>query len=423
MAIFDGWFGLDAFFGRRAKLTEPDARAAAEIDQFGRPVTPDTALRLATVWACVRLLSESIGTLPLGLYFKAKDGSRQTATDNPLYGLLHDSPNADQSAVEFWESVVACLTLWGNFYAEKMMMGGRIVALNLIRPDAVTVYRDAYGARRYRWSAVNASFDKGEDEVFHVRGFGVGLDAGLSPIGYARSTLGAAMAADHSAASAFQNGTRPSGFVRYTKGTLTADQRTMVRTQLLDPLTGPGNTARAGILEAGFEWQDVTGGLPPGDLQLLETRGFHVEEICRWFRVPPFMVGHTEKTTSWGTGLEQQMIGFLTFSLRPYLSRIEQAVKKQLIPVADRASIYAEFSLEGLMRADSAGRAALYASAANNGWMTRDEIRGLENLPRLPGGDQLTVQSALVPLDKLGLTPPGAPMGHNGGPVLNPAAE
>ena len=163
----------------------------------------------------------------------------------------------------------------------------------------------------------------------------------------------------------------------------------------------------------------MTGGLPPEDLQLLQTRGFHVEEICRWFRVPPFMVGHTEKSTSWGTGLEQQMIGFLTFSLRPYLSRIEQAVKKQLVPPAEQSTIYAEFNLEGLLRADSAGRAALYASAAQNGWMMRSEIRAKENLPHVDGSDVLTCQSNLVPLDKLGQQTGGPPIGHNGGPALD----
>lgn len=417
MALFDGWFGLDGFFGKRAKLTEPDTRAAAEIDQFGRPVTPDTALRLATVWACVRLLAESIGTLPLGLYTKGSDGSRREAPDHALYTLLHDSPNADQSAVEFWESCVACLALWGNFYANKVRLGARIVALELMRPDMVTVYRDRFGARRYRWVRVGGTTDLGEDEVFHVRGFGVGLDVGLSPIGYARATLGAAMAADRSAANAFQNAVRPSGLL-VAPGKLTPEQRQQLRETVLEPLTGPNNTARAGLLENGFTWNPMSGGLPPEDLQLLQTRGFHVEEICRWFRVPPFMVGHTEKTTSWGTGLEQQMIGFLTFSLRPYLSRIEQAVKKQLVAVADRATVYAEFNLEGLMRADSTGRAALYASASTNGWMTRNEIRRLENLPAMPGGDDLTVQSALVPIDKLGEAT--APIN---GPPLDPVSK
>lgn len=149
-----------------------------------------------------------------------------------------------------------------------------------------------------------------------------------------------------------------------------------------------------------MEYQPLS--MNPDDAQMLQTRAFHVEEICRWFRVPPFMVGHSEKSTSWGTGLEQQMLGFLTFALRPYLSRIEQGIKKSLLPPAERAKYHAEFSLEGLMRADSAGRAALYASAAQNGWMTRNEIRELENWPPVDGGDELTVQSNLVPISLLG---------------------
>ena len=405
MSIFDGWFGLNNWFGARAKLTEPDARAAAQTLQFGRPITPDTAMQLATVWACVRLLSETIGTLPLGIFTKKADGSRATAPDHVLYSTLHDSPNADQSAVEFWECVVACLCLWGNFYAEKTVnVAGQLTSLMPIPPDRVRVTRDAYGARRYSWTdLLGKSHVAGENEVFHVRGFGIGLDTGLSPIGYARSTLNATIAADKSAMSAFQNGIRPSGVLVAPAGAkLTGDQRDQIRKTILDPLTGPENTARAALIENGFTWAGLTGGLPPEDQQLLETRAFHVEELCRWFRVPPFMVGHTDKSTSWGTGLEQQMIGFLTFSLRPYLSRIEQAVKKQLVPPGEQSTIYAEFNLDGLLRADSAGRAAMYASGAQNGWLMRSEIRAKENLPHVEGSDVLTCQSNLVPLDKLG---------------------
>ena len=382
MAIFDGWFGLNNWFGQRAKLTEPDARAEDQTISRGAPVTPDRAMQMATVWACVRLLSETIGTLPLGVYVKRANGGREVAADHVLYSTLHDSPNADQSAVEFWECVVACLCLWGNFYAEKALDGvGRLAALNLVPPDRMRVSRDLNGARRYSWTdLLGNSHVAGEDAIFHVRGFGIGLDMGLSPVGYARSTLNAAIAADTSATASFQNGVRPTGFLVFDKK-LTPEQRAQARTNIIDPLTGPAATARAGILEQGWTWSTMTGGLPPEDLQLLETRAFHVEEICRWFRVPPFMVGHTEKSTSWGTGLEQQMIGFLTFSLRPYLSRIEQAVQKQLVPPADRATVYAEFNLEGLLRADSTGRAALYSSASQNGWMMRSEIRAKENLP------------------------------------------
>ena len=148
-------------------------------------------------------------------------------------------------------------------------------------------------------------------------------------------------------------------------------------------------------------------GINPKDAQLLESRAFSIEEICRWFRVPPFMVGHAEKSTSWGTGIEQQMIGFLTFTLRPWLTRIEQAINKDLIPLAAQQNTYAEFSIEGLLRADSAARAEYFAKMANNGVMTRDEIREKENLPRKGGNaDVLTVQSAMIPLDQLGQSSP-----------------
>jgi HK97 family phage portal protein len=136
----------------------------------------------------------------------------------------------------------------------------------------------------------------------------------------------------------------------------------------------------------------------PEDAQMLETRKFNIEEICRWFRVPPFMIGHTEKSTSWGTGLEQQMIGFLTFALRPYLTRIEQAIKRSLIPAEERDSVFAEFKVDGLLRADSAARWSTYQIAVMNGIMTRNEVRGLENLPPHDSADDLTVQSQNVPL-------------------------
>lgn len=399
MAVFGrgGWLG-SMFFGaptEQAKLSGPSS------DEKRSPITPDVALQLGAVWSCVRLLSETIGTLPLGVYRKAADGGRESQTDHGLYDLLHDSPNADQTAAEFWEACIACLSLWGNFYAEiDRGAGDRIVALNFLRPDRMQVSRDRNGARTYRYSDPDGRRDYAEADVFHVRGFGLGRDVGLSPISYARKTLGLARDTDTAASSAMRNGTWPGGFL-IVPGKPTREQKKDLRETFIDPITGPSGTARAGILEQGMDWKDAQG-MPPEDLQLLQARSFAVEEICRWFRVPPFMVGHTEKSSSWGTGLEQQMIGFLTFSLRPYLTRIEQAVKKQLIKPSERKSIYAEFNLDGLMRADSAGRAALYSTFAQNGISTRNEIRARENMPKAEGGDVLTVQSNLVPLDQLG---------------------
>lgn len=390
------WFG--SFWRPRRRNEAEPPRLSSDPE---RAVTIDSTLQNDTAWSCVRLLSETIGTLPLGVYRKKDGGSRISASEHWLYGLLHDSPNADMTAAEFWEAAVACLCLWGNFYAEIIRNASmEIVALNFLPPDRVKVRRDEDGARIYAFIDGGKRRDIREEHIFHIRGFGAGGDVGLSPIGYARKTLALAMDTNEAVGAAMRNAVRPTGFL-IVPGKPTKEQQLELRETFIDPITGPNATARAGVLPQGIDWKDVKG-MPPEDLQLLQARGFNVETICRWFRVPPFMIGHTEKTTSWGTGLEQQMIGFLTFSLRPYLTRIEQAVKKQLVPVAERKAIYAEFVLDGLMRADSAGRAAIWNASAQNGIRTRNEIREKENLPPAPGGDVLTVQSNLIPLDQLG---------------------
>lgn len=398
----------------RAKLSGRDGLSGSR-GYTPREVGPDAAMRLGTVWACIRLLSETIGTLPMGFYKRDAKGGREAASSHPLYSLLHDSPNADQTAAEFWESVVAYLCTSGNFYAEKVVERGRLVALLPFRTGSIAVTRDRNGARVYRHVDGSKTRELSEDQVFHVRGFGFGGDVGLSPISYARDSLGLAIDTEWAARSSSQNGIRGAGFL-IVPGKPTPEQKKGIRETFIDPMVGPEATARAGILEQGMDWKEVKG-MSSEDLQLLQGRAFNVEELCRWFRVPPFMIGHTEKSTSWGTGLEQQMIGFLTFSLRPYLTRIEQAVKKQLILPADRSTYYAEFNLEGLLRADSQGRAALYNAFAQNGINTRNEIRGRENMPPLPGGDMLTVQSNLLPLEQLGKAPPRAVQPAAGEPV------
>lgn len=363
----------------------------------GKVVTPKAALSISAVWACVRLLSETVGSLPFALYRTLPSGDRADATDDPLYTLIHDAPSADFTAAEFWEGVVLMLCLWGNAYALKETIGGRLVALTPLRSDLMRVARNRQGAREYHYSRPDGRHEVWtEDRIFHVRGFGGG-DIGLSPISYARQSLGTAMAADEFAGTMFANGARPTGILT-TDRVLTAAQRRQVEDNLVAPFVGSENAGGVMVLEADFKFHPVT--MTPEDAQFLETRAFHVEEICRWYRVPPFMVGHTEKTTSWGSGLEQQLIGFLTFSLRPYLTRIEQAVRRSLIRPEHRAQLKPEFKVEGLLRTDSAARSAFYAVMVTNGIMTRNEVRRLENLPPLPGGDELTVQSQNVPLDQ-----------------------
>lgn len=392
----------NAAFGRLSQdgiqINRPSGSAA------GKVVTPNSALEVAAFWACVRLLSETVGTLPLLLFQTDKAGERKLATEHPLYTILHTSPSADFSAVEFWEGVTLGLCLTGNSYARKEMMGDRLVALTPLRSDRMQVKRSRAGAREYHyaeeWSGTKVY---NEQEIFHVRGFGGTGDVGLSPVAFARQSLGSAMAADEFAGAIFANGARPTGVLTVDQ-VLNESQRAQVRDNIVAPYIGADNAGGLMVLEGGMKFQPITMTLE--DAQFLQTRGFNVEEVCRWLRVPPAMIGHTEKTNSLGTGLEQQLIAFLTFSLRPYLTRIEQAISRSLIAPVDRLTLKPEFLAEGLLRTDSAARAAFYAVMVDHGIMTRAEVRRKENLPWMPGCDVLTVQSQNVPLGENGGGPP-----------------
>ncbi|WIX34139.1 phage portal protein [Salinicola sp. JS01] len=366
----------------------------------GKSVTAQTALQLSAVWSCVRLLSETVATLPLGVYERDNAGGKKARRDHPLYALLHDQPHANLTSVEWLEVVIAHIALWGNHYSRIDRNGaGIIVALEPLNPEHMNDPEpDDEGNLLFVYNGENGGETLTERDVFHVKGFGVNGRVGLSVIGFARNSMGIAMATDEAAGKTFANGMQTAGFVQADK-VLNKEQRDKFNAAL-NEFTGSQNAGKTMLLEGGFTYQPLS--LNPEDAQMLLSRGFNIEEICRWFRVPPWMIGHTEKTTSWGTGLEQQNIAFLTYALRPYLTRIEQAVKRQLMTRTERRTLFAEFNLEGLLRADSAGRAALYASFAQNGINTRNEIRARENLPPVEGGDVLTVQSNLISLAMLG---------------------
>lgn len=402
-----GW--LSWLRGRQPRLTDGAFWSSwyGTESWSGKNVSPDSAMQLAAWWACVRLISETVATLPVSVYERLQNGSKQSKGDHPLYGLLHDSPNADQTAAEFWEGQLASLCIFGNGYSQKEQDGNRLVALTPIPSEFTNVFRDDSGALRYRFPDRGKTIELPEEKVFHIRGFGIGGDVGLSPVSYARQTLGIAMAIGEASGKTFAQGMRASGFFT-TPTVLTPEQRVQVQKSLVDAYSGHGASSKAGVLEAGFGW--LPSNINPHDAEMLLSWKFSVEEICRWLRVPPVLIGHSaEGQTMWGSGVEQIMLGWLTLGLRPYLSRVEQAIKKRLIRPEERGKIFAEFNVEGLLRADSAGRAALQASNAQNGIRTRNEIRALENLPPLDGGDELTVQSNLVPIGKLGIEPPPPP--------------
>lgn len=366
--------------------------------EAGVCVTPKTAMQVDAVWSCVRLISETIATLPLSMYERTSVGKR-IAAQHPLHFVIHDQPNVDSTAAVFWEAIVAAMLLRGAGRAEMLYAGPKLVGLAFLDPDKLTTTTDIGGNKVYRYfrpdgrqRVIPAS------RIWTVPGFTLDGVNGVSVIAYGAKVFGNAIAADKAAAQTFKNGLLQTIYYKISSF-LTPKQRSEFKTNLV----GSIERGEAPLLEGGTEAGTL--GIKPSDAQLLESRSFSVESICRWFRVPPWMVGHTEKSTSWGTGIEQQMIGFLTFTLAPWLRRVEQAISKDLLLPSERTRYYPKFNVEGLLRADSAARAAFYGAMVNNGILTRDEVRELEDREPMGGNAAvLTVQSAMTTLDSLGTT-------------------
>lgn len=363
----------------------------------GEIVNEASSLAVSSVWACANLISGTISSLPFEVYRGRTDGFRDLDRRHPLYRVLHDSPNYDQSAVDFWDYMSLSVDLFGNAYADiKRNSDRQIIALRPIKPDLVSVKRLESGPLEYRWSQDGRQFIRSDRDVLHVRGPGGDPLGGMSVLTFGRQAFGSAMAADRAAASMFKNGMRPSGVVKIGEW-LSPENRKIAQETLARQYQGAINSGKPFLAEGGMEFQQIS--ISPEDAQMLETRGFSVEEICRFFGVPPVMIGHTSKTTSWPTGVEQQVLMFQKFTLRRRLKRIEQAVSMQLLTPEDRAAgVSVSFNLEGLLRGDSAARATFYQTMTQIGGMTINEVRRLENLPPVEGGDEVRTQMQNVPI-------------------------
>ena len=392
---------LTGWLGKTIRLSDGgfwSAFSGAE-SSSGKSVSVDNAMRLSAVWACVRIISMSVAGLPLSVYKRQADGGRENARDFPLYDVVHNSPNEDMTAFHFWQSVVASMLLWGNAYCEIHRSAGRVIAIDFLLPSRVSPNTDDNGRLEYTFTPRSgAPREIPRENMLHIPAFTLDGKIGLSAIRYGADVFGAAMSADDAANSTFKNGMMPTVAFSLDK-TLNPAQRKEFR-EYVRTVSGALNAGQSPVLEAGVKPEMI--GINPVDAQLLESRGHSVEEICRWFGVPPWMVMKTDKGSNWGTGLEQQQIAFLTYCIMSYTAPIEQCVNKKLLTAADRIDHYAEFSLEAFLRADSSGRAAYLSTMSQNGFITRNEGRMKENLPRMPGGDVLTVQSNLVPLDQMG---------------------
>jgi HK97 family phage portal protein len=362
-------------------------------------ITDERALQISTVWACVRLISTVTSCLPLDVFETKNDNRAKVGLDNPLARLLRYSPNQYMTAQEFRECMTMLLAFYGNAYALIERNGAGDV-ISLLPLNSVNMDVRLEGKKivyRYKRDSEYANF--AQKDIFHLKGFGFNGLVGMSPIAFAAKTAGVAVAMEDQQREFYANGAKSPKILSTGDKVLSKVQRDQLEENFKEIAGGPVKK-RLWILEAGFTAQDI--GVSPQDAETMVSRKFQVSEIARFFGVPPHLVGDVEKSTSWGTGIEQQNLGFLQYTLEPYLTRWEQSIWRWLVKPADISRIHAEHNLDGLLRGDSASRATFMTTLVNSGQRTVNEMRRLDNLPPLPGGDVATRQSQNVPITELG---------------------
>jgi HK97 family phage portal protein len=350
----------------------------------GVVVNEATALQSTAVFACVRILAESVGSLPLIVYERGSGRAKRRATDHPLYRLLHDNPNPEMTSMEFRETLMGHLALWGNAYAEiQYSSQGRAVGLWPLRPDRIEIKRDPSGGLYYQYRLNNVPIPLARHQVLHLKGLGYDGVKGYSPISLARQSIGLALGTEEFGGRFFGNGASPGGVLEHP-GELGPEGFKRVQESWAEAHEGISNSFRIAILEEGMKYTQV--GMPMQDAQFLETRKFQTSEIARLYRVPPHMIGDLEKATF--SNIEHQGLEFVTHTLRPWLTRWEQSLGMHLMTESERQRYFVEHVVEGLLRGDIQTRYEAYAVGRQWGWLSINDIRALENMnPIGQGGD------------------------------------
>ena len=373
----------------------------------GKRVNERSAMQMTAVYSCVRILSEAVAGLPLHLYRYTDKGSKEKALDNPLYFLLHDEPNTEMTSFVFRETLMTHLLLWGNAYSQIIRNGkGEAVGLYPLMPDRMTVNRDGKGRLYYEYMVSSDDAKTLKDgtvrllpyDVLHIPGLGFDGLVGYSPIAMAKNAIGLAIAAEEYGSKFYANGATPSGILEYP-GTVKEPDK--VRESWNAGFGGSSNAHKIAVLEEGMKYTPIS--ISPNEAQFLETRKFQINEIARIFRVPPHMVGDLEKSSF--SNIEQQSLEFVKYTLEPWLVRWEQAMQRALIPQDDKSKYFIKFNVDGLLRGDYQSRMQGYATARQNGWMSANDIRELENLDRIPaedGGDLYLINGNMMPLSMSG---------------------
>ena len=374
----------------------------------GKAVNERSAMQMTAVYSCVRILSEAVASLPLHIYRYNDEGGKEKAIDHPLYFLLHDEPNPEMTSFVFRETMMTHLLLWGNAYAQIIRNGkGEVVALYPLMPNRMTVDRDEKGQIYYEYntSKDDAPTMKGSmvkltsTDVLHIPGLGFDGLVGYSPIAMAKNAIGMAIACEEYGAKFFANGAAPSGVLEHP-GTIKDPSR--VRESWTRTFGGSSNSNKVAVLEEGMKYTPIA--ISPEQAQFLETRKFQINEIARIFRVPPHMVGDLEKSSF--SNIEQQSLEFVKYTLDPWVSRWEQSMIRSLISADEKSQYFIKFNVDGLLRGDYQSRMNGYAIGRQNGWMSANDIRMLENLDRIPaelGGDLYLINGNMTKLEDGGI--------------------
>ena len=373
----------------------------------GKYVNERSAMQMTAVYSCVRILAEAVAGLPLHLYRYTDSGGKEKAIDHPLYLLLHDEPNPEMSSFVFRETLMTHLLLWGNAYAQIIRNGkNEVIALYPLMPNKMSVDRDEHGQLYYTYQRSNeeAPTMKGSSvilkpsDVLHIPGLGFDGLVGYSPIAMAKNAIGMAIACEEFGAKFFANGAAPSGVLEHP-GTIKDPSR--VREAWQSQFGGSSNSGKVAVLEEGMKYTPIS--ISPEQAQFLETRKFQINEIARIFRVPPHMVGDLEKSSF--SNIEQQSLEFVKYTLDPWVIRWEQSIMRSLLTPEEKKTYYAKFNLDGLLRGDYQSRMNGYAIGRQNGWMSANDIRELENLDRIPaeeGGDLYLINGNMLPMRDAG---------------------
>lgn len=385
----------------------------------GKKVTPQTSMQLSAVYSCVQILADGVACLPLHLYHYDTNGNRVKATKHTLDFLLHKEPNPEMTSFIFCETLMTHLALWGNAYAQIVRnMRNEIIGLYPLMPDRMRVKRNENGMLYYeytRWGDEHQSTSYetvrlSPREVLHIPGLGFDGLVGYSPIAMARNAVGMGLAVDEFGAKFFEKGAAPAGVLEFPG--IVGDQD-KVRESWEKVYGGSGNTGKVAILEQGMKYSPIS--IPPDQAQFLETRKFQVDEIARIFRVPPHMIADLEKSSF--SNIEHQGIEFVTFTLNQWLVRWEQQLSKALLTPEEKKTYFFKFNVDGLLRGDYESRMNGYATGINNGFLSPNDVRRLENMDLIPaeqGGNKYMVNGNMCPLDRVGAAYGALPHGDGG---------